>query len=140
MHTHILNRRTPPGYAFSLVEVQVAIAVMAIMAAIAVPHVCRISDQARTSKERANARNVNTTAAAATTAGRVFSDLDTAVEQLTQDGGVVVVGGPYAGNRYGVSLSSLSEAEAVKQHLRFESGHLTLVPQAARGIGGPGCR
>lgn len=105
-----------------------AVAVTAIMAAVAVPHVCRITEQARESKERANAQRVSSAAVAASAAGVVFTDLDSAVARLTQAGGVLVEGGVYDGARYAVASLSAGEVEAAKRHLRFADGQLTVIP------------
>lgn len=104
------------------------VAVMAIMAAVAVPHVCRITGQARESKERVNAQRVSSAAVAASAAGVVFTDLDSAVARLTQSGGVLVEGGVYDGARYAVASLSVAEVEAAKRHLRFTDGQLTVIP------------
>jgi prepilin-type N-terminal cleavage/methylation domain-containing protein len=113
---------------FTLVEVQIVVAVIALMAAIAVPQVCLITGQARTAKELANAQHLSTVAAAAAAAGVVFTELESAVTELTTTEGAVVRTGTYAGTRYRLTSLSVDEVEGAKQHLRFANGQLTVVP------------
>ena len=113
---------------FSLVELQVAVAVMAVIAAITVPQVCRINDQARSAQDMANAQHVASVAAAAAAAGVVFRDLESAVAQLTSDDGAVISEGVFTGGRYRLTSLSPTEVEGAKRHLRFADGQLTVVP------------
>jgi prepilin-type N-terminal cleavage/methylation domain-containing protein len=113
---------------FSLIEVQIAVAVIAVITAIAVPQVCRINDRAQAAKDKANAQHVSAVAAAATAAGVVFRDLDSAVAQLTGAEGAVISEGIFAGGRYRLTSLSSTEVEGAKRHLRFANGQLTVVP------------
>ena len=113
--------------AFTLVELQIVIAVIALMAAIAIPQVVRISRQAQEAKDRANAQHVCSVAAAAA-AGAVFTDVESAVSQLTSDGGALVATGAFAGSRYRLTSLSATELEAAKRHLQFGGGQLTVIP------------
>ena len=114
--------------AFTLVELQIVIAVIALMAAIAIPQVVRISRQAQEAKDRANAQHVCSVAAAAAAAGAVFTDVESAVSQLTSDGGALVATGAFAGSRYRLTSLSATELEAAKRHLQFGGGQLTVIP------------
>jgi len=111
-----------------LVEVQIVVAVIALMAAIAVPQVVRITGQAQAAKDRANAQHVSSVAAAAAAAGAVFTDVDSAVSQLTSEGGALVATGAFAGSRYRLTSLSAAELEGAKRHLQFGGGQLTVVP------------
>lgn len=113
---------------FTLVEVQIAVAVIALVAAIALPQVCRITDQAGRAKEKMNAQHLSTISAAAAAGGVVFTDLDSAVRQLTTAEGAVVAGGSLAGSRYRLTSLSPVEVENAKRHLLFANGQLTVVP------------
>lgn len=128
MKTHHLRETVPAQRAFTLVELQIAIAVIALMAAIAVPQVCRITNQAQAAKERANAQNVCSAAAAASAAGVLFTDLDSAVSALTSREGSVVAAGAVLEARYNLSSLSAGEVEGAKRHLRFSDGQLTVAP------------
>jgi prepilin-type N-terminal cleavage/methylation domain-containing protein len=123
-------RETVPAHnrAFTLVELQIAIAVIALMAAIAVPQVCRITNQAQAAKERANAQNVCSAAAAASAAGVMFTDLDSAVSALTSREGSVVAAGAVLEARYNLSSLTAGEVAGAKRHLRFSDGQLTVAP------------
>lgn len=113
---------------FSLIEILVAVAVMGIMAAIAVPQVVRMTGQAQAGKEMTNAQRLSSTAAAAVAGGVVFRDLESALAALTSEEGVVATAGGLTGTRYRVRRFSAEELEAVKRHLRFADGQLTVVP------------
>jgi prepilin-type N-terminal cleavage/methylation domain-containing protein len=128
MKLHSIPLRTRSIRGFTLVEVQISIAVIGLMAAIAVPHVSRISGQAQQAKERANAQNLMSVAVAASAAGVVFTDLDSAVIQLTSAEGVVVNDGAFAGARYRLTSLSGAEAEEAKRYLRFADGQVILSP------------
>jgi len=128
MQHRLLSRRTPSRMAFSLVEVQISVAVIALITAIAVPHVCRITGQAQTAKEKANAQHISAVAAAAAAAGVVFTDLDSAVMQLTSGDGAVASSGQFAGVRYRMGSLSSAEAEGAKRHLQFTDGQMTVIP------------
>lgn len=114
--------------AFTLVELQIVIAVIALMAAIAVPQVCRITNQAQVAKERANAQYVCSAGAAAAAAGVTFTDLDSAVAALTSREGAVVTAGGMTETRYQLTSLSAGEVAGAKRHLRFSDGQLTVAP------------
>jgi|GEM_PF-2121901 len=128
MKTQVTHQHDGVVQGFTLVEVQISIAVIALMTAIAVPHVSRLSSRAQETKARTNAQNLISLAGAAAATGVVFTDLDSTVTRLISPQGVAAVSAGLSGTHYSLGSLSIEEAREAKRHLHFVDGQLSIRP------------
>lgn len=108
----------------SLIELQVAVAVIALLAAICVPQLPRLTEQARHAKGRQNAQSLALVLNAANAAGVEFSSLETALAEVGRPEGVA----SSTGTRYALSSLSTAELNEAKQYLSFSDGMFVYQP------------
>ncbi len=108
-------------FGFSLAELLVAVAVLGILTAIALPLVPKVTESATVVRDRHNAQNLASLAMAASVTGVSFADLDSAIAQLTQ-GSVRFEGAGLAEAMAHVSNLTASEIQAAKHYLSFQGG------------------
>lgn len=109
---------------FSLVEMLVVIAVIGIIAAIAVPTIGNITEQANISKAKRNAQNLASVCASAVAAGATIgTDTATIIGELTSATGVNgSAAAGFDGTFFRVPNMSTDEVTAATTYLEYDAG------------------
>ena len=109
---------------FSLVEMLVVIAVIGIIAAIAVPTIGNITDQANKSKAKRNAQNLASVCASAVAAGAdlgTSTNVSSIVNQLVSPGLTGSKDSGFVGTVFKVPNLTGAERMAASQHLSYDA-------------------
>lgn len=117
-------QKAPSHQGFSTVGVQVAVAILALLSALAVPNLERKRDTPEAAKGRQDAQSILVAANEASAAGVVFLNLEAAVKAMTSDRGVSPAKGPFAHHNYRGPKLSPDEVKMAMNYLEFVDGTL----------------
>lgn len=124
MQPNTRNQKTPSHQGSSPVGVQVAVAVLALLSALAVPHLERMQDSPEQAKSRHDAQSIMAAANEASAAGVVFPNLEAAIKAMTSEQGVSPAKGPFTNQNYRGPQLSADEIKLAASHLDFVEGTL----------------
>ncbi len=127
----------PPGQVlrgFSLVELLVVIAVIAILAGFAIPNILYVTTAARTAKDQRNARMIASLAAAARGAGygEVWGSKSNAITILS-DGILITNANSSNVMTFRIDTMPVADQSAAAGYLSLNGSNLSYIPSGGQG-------